>query len=219
MNVDNSINSSLSASSDSETTQNSVENGRHCVVKVSTFAKLKEKRQTSIDAPFPFCQFRHCDFTFEREVFLGWGKRLPTSPVKIPNSAKKICLRTNSNNNLYPAPTETVQINERICGVLNLASLFNESFIDVPTKDLITIAYDIDLSCSLESTEQIEMESRHRSSDKEAQWKQLQVGRICGTVFKEGKLNKPMVLTRAARLTLNPIHQCATLNPNIHRNN
>lgn len=111
-----------------------------------------------------------------------------SSPIKSPNAAKKICLQTDSNKNLYTAANKNVQSDERICGVLNLASLFNESYINVPTKDLITIAYKIDVSFSEECTEQIEIQTRYCSLDKDSQWKKLQIGRICGSVFKDGKL-------------------------------
>lgn len=78
------------------------------------------------------------------------------------------------------------QKDERICGVLNLAAIFKECFKDVPVKKLIDVACQIDLSFSEESSQQIEFESRHRQSDKESQWKTLQVGRVCGSVFKSG---------------------------------
>lgn len=111
---------------------------------------------------------------------------MPSSPIKSPVSAKKICLEIDLNNSLNAAE---IEIEGRICGVLNLASLFKHKYINVPTKDLITIAYDIDLSCSQECLEQIEMKSRHRLfNDKESKWKQIRVGRICGSVFKDGKI-------------------------------
>lgn len=112
-----------------------------------------------------------------------------SSPTKNPNSAKKICLQTDSNNNLYTAADKKIRNEERICGVLNLTSLFKESYINVSTKDLITIAFNIDLTCSEECTEQIEILTRHRILDKDPQWKKLQIGRICGSVFKDGKPN------------------------------
>lgn len=117
---------------------------------------------------------------------------MPSSPIKSPVSAKKICLQPNSNDNLDAAGSRNDQNIERIRGVINLASLYEECFKNLSVKDLINIAYDIDLSCTRESTEQIEIETRHRLSsalsDKESQWKQLQVGRICGSVFKNGKI-------------------------------
>lgn len=122
-----------------------------------------------------------------------------SSPTKSPNcTAKKICLETDSNNNLYTAADKKVRSEERIYGVLNLTSLFKESYINVSTKDLITIAFNIDLSCSEECTEQIEMLTRHRMLDKDPQWKHLQIGRICGSVFKDGKSNCFFLFTNSS---------------------
>lgn len=83
--------------------------------------------------------------------------------------------------------SENVQ-DVRICGALNLASLFKESLRNVPIKELITMGYKIDLTCSQECIEQIEIQSRHRLLDKSSKWNKLQVGRISGSVFKDGKL-------------------------------
>lgn len=116
------------------------------------------------------------------------GKRSLSSEIENPNPAKKICLTADSNNNLLAAANKVVPCNERICGVLNLMSLFNESYANVPTKDLIAIAYEIDLFCPEECTERIEMLTRHRLLDKDTQWNKLPVGRICGSVFKDGRL-------------------------------
>lgn len=112
---------------------------------------------------------------------------MSTSPIKSPNPAKKICLQPISSNNFDSPADENNQIDERINGVLNLSSLFRESYVNFPTKDLISLAFTIDVSCSEECTQQIELESRHRLHDKESQWTKLLIGRITGAIFKDGK--------------------------------
>ncbi len=101
-------------------------------------------------------------------------------------------MESNLNNKLCEAADQPIQIQieEKIAGVINLMSLFQECYTNYSTKDLISIAFNMDLSCSLECAEQIEVDSRFRLlSDKETHWKQLQVGRICGSTFKDGKFH------------------------------
>lgn len=133
-------------------------------------------------------QFRHRDFTFERRIYVDCGKRLSTSPIQSPNPAKKICLESNSSNNLCDAAdddeNDRCYEDERVFGVVNLASLYRQSFVNLSTKDLISIAFEMDMSFSLDYSQTIELESRHRLHLNE--WKKLQVGRICGSVFKDG---------------------------------
>lgn len=81
-----------------------------------------------------------------------------------------------------------VQDDVRICGVLNLSTLFKESLRNVPIKDLMSMVNDIDLSCPQECIEQIEYESRRLSDKSSLLLSKLQVGRISGSVFKDGKL-------------------------------
>ncbi|KAJ6647471.1 hypothetical protein Bhyg_02694 [Pseudolycoriella hygida] len=145
--------------SDSNTTENSCENGRPCIVR-----------------------FRHLDYSFEKQITFDRNKRRPSSPIRNSNAAKKICLDTISSGNLY---TESNFV--RIGGVLDLTSLYNESFKGKSTNDLISIGRKIDFSCSEQCLEEIEMQSRHRLSDKNSLWKKLQIGRISGSVFKDGE--------------------------------